>query len=205
MEQNVDTGAPIAPVAENNKQNGGDGLKIATAIACIVAVCGIGFGVYGMMQSSQKENQISDLKVQIENLNGKIISLETETSNNESESTPESSKNAVATRVCSGVYSGDAAIGQNAQTGEYINGVLSISLNIDGTYELSKEGMNGEKGTYAIIEDALLLKTAPHICNSDTMDCSAKYSQFLQINEDCSEISWGYGSLFFNPDFVLKK
>lgn len=77
MEQNVDTGAPIAPVAENNKQNGGNGLKIATAIACIVAVCGIGLGVYGMIQSSQKDNQISDLKVQIKEGDGTVTTIET--------------------------------------------------------------------------------------------------------------------------------
>lgn len=77
MEENADAGAPVAPVAEN-KQKSGNGLKIATVIACIVAVCGIGFGVYGMMQSSQKDNQISDLKVQIENRDGAITELETE-------------------------------------------------------------------------------------------------------------------------------
>ena len=47
-------------------------------IACVVAICGIGFGVYGMIQSSQKDNQISDLKVQIEDSNGKVTTLETE-------------------------------------------------------------------------------------------------------------------------------
>ena len=65
MEQNADTGVPVTPVVEN-KQKSGKGLKIATAIACIVAVCGIGFGVYGMLQSLQKDNQISDLQNQIE-------------------------------------------------------------------------------------------------------------------------------------------
>lgn len=66
MEQSSDTSVPIAPVVENNKQNGGNGLKIAMAIACIVAVCGIGFGVYGVIQVSDKDNQISNLKTQIE-------------------------------------------------------------------------------------------------------------------------------------------
>ena len=65
MEQTADAGIPVAPVVEN-KQKSGNGLKIATAIACIVAVCGIGFGVYGMMQSSQKDSQISDLKTQVD-------------------------------------------------------------------------------------------------------------------------------------------
>ena len=63
MEQNTNTGVPVTPVV-NNKQKSGNGLKIATAIACIVAICGIGFGVYGMIQSAQKDNQISDLKNQ---------------------------------------------------------------------------------------------------------------------------------------------
>ncbi len=74
MEQNADTGIPVAPMAEN-KQKSGNGLKIATAIACVVAVCGIGFGIYGIMQSSQKDSQISDLRVQVDNLNGRIAAL----------------------------------------------------------------------------------------------------------------------------------
>ena len=86
MEQNADTGVPVAPMVEN-KQKSGNGLKIATVIACAVAVCGIGFGVYGMMQSSQKDSQISDLKVQIKEDDGTITTIETPeietTTNNE--------------------------------------------------------------------------------------------------------------------------
>ena len=77
MEQNVDTGAPMTPIVDS-KQNSGNGLKVATAIACVVAVCGVGFGVYGMIQSSQKDSQISDLKVQVENKDGTITELETD-------------------------------------------------------------------------------------------------------------------------------
>ena len=77
MEQSSDASASIAPAAENNKQNGGNGLKIATAIACLVAVCGIGFGVYGVMQVSNRDSQISDLKIQIKDSNDKIAALET--------------------------------------------------------------------------------------------------------------------------------
>ena len=76
MEQSAEAGAPMVPVVEN-KQKSGNGLKIATAIACVVAVCGIGFGVYGMMQSSQKESQISDLRVQIKEEDGTITTIET--------------------------------------------------------------------------------------------------------------------------------
>lgn len=62
--------------AMDYKQKNDKTLKIITGIACIVAVCGIGFGVYGMMQSSEKDNQISDLKTQANNLNNKISLLE---------------------------------------------------------------------------------------------------------------------------------
>ena len=75
MEQNA---AAAMPVMDSGNQKGGNGLKIATAIASVVAVCGIGFGIYGMIQSSQKDSQISDLKVQVEDSNGKITTLETE-------------------------------------------------------------------------------------------------------------------------------
>ncbi len=67
MEQNTDAGVPVVTMADN-KQNNGNGLKIVTAIACAVAVCGIGLGVYGMMQSSDKDGQISDLKTRIDKL-----------------------------------------------------------------------------------------------------------------------------------------
>lgn len=75
MEQNTNTGVSVTPVVEN-KQKGGNGLKIATVAACVIAVCGIGFGVYGMIQGSDKDNQISDLKTQVNNLNNKISLLE---------------------------------------------------------------------------------------------------------------------------------
>lgn len=71
MEQNVDAGAPMMTVVDS-KQKSGNGLKIATAIACVVAVCGIGFGAYSMIQCSEKDKQVSVLKTQIENTNEEI-------------------------------------------------------------------------------------------------------------------------------------
>ena len=73
MEQNM---TAAMPEMGGSKQQG-NGLKIATAIASVIAVCGIGFGVYGMVQSSQKDNQISDLKVQIKNEDGTVTTIET--------------------------------------------------------------------------------------------------------------------------------
>ena len=82
MEQNIDTGAQMTPVVDN-KRKGGNGLKIATAIACVVAVCGIGFGVYGMIDAGSakdlafsKDAKISDLNSEVTNLNARIKDLE---------------------------------------------------------------------------------------------------------------------------------
>lgn len=75
MEQNANTGAPMTPVVDN-KQKSGNGLKIATAIACIAAICGIGFGVYGIMQVSEKDSQISNLKAQVEELEERVANID---------------------------------------------------------------------------------------------------------------------------------
>ena len=67
MEQNTNTGVPITPVIDN-KQKNGNGLKITTAIACVVAVCGIGFGVFGIIQNTSSNTEIENLKNQIAEL-----------------------------------------------------------------------------------------------------------------------------------------
>lgn len=74
MEQDVNS---TTPVINKDKPNDKKGWKIATVIASILAVCGIGFGVYGMVQSIQKDGQISDLKVQIREDDGTITTIET--------------------------------------------------------------------------------------------------------------------------------
>lgn len=128
----------------------------------------------------------------------------TTTVNNDKKETTDEKNNAVETRECTGVYSGIAALTQDIQTEQYEQGTLTIELKSDGTYELKKENMNSAMGNYTIIENALLLKTSPETTGPGG-DTSAKYSQYLNISNDCSTISLGYGSYFFNPDFTLTK
>lgn len=123
---------------------------------------------------------------------------------NEKAETTTEKANTIETRKCTGVYTGTAALTQDVQTKEYGKGTLTIELKSDGTYELKKENMNGASGSYTIIENALLLKTSPETTGPGG-DSSAKYSQYLNINDDCSTISWGYGSYFFDPAFTLTK
>ena len=90
MEQDIVT---TTPVINNDRQSNVNGWKITTVIASIVAVCGIGFGVYGVMQSSQKDNRISALNSEITGLKQSIEELEnTITDIKTNNTTPETNK-----------------------------------------------------------------------------------------------------------------
>ncbi len=75
------TELPTTPMVNNDKKKSSKGLKIVTVIACIIAVCGIGFGVFEVIQSAQKDSQISDLKTQINNTATTIDAIENKSVN----------------------------------------------------------------------------------------------------------------------------
>lgn len=80
MEQNTEQNAvqettDNIPTSETKKKN--TGLIAGMVICAVFAIGGVAFGIYGMTQNSSKDNQISDLKFQIEDFNNKIASLET--------------------------------------------------------------------------------------------------------------------------------
>ncbi len=118
--------------------------------------------------------------------------------------TVEENDNYIKTRKCTGKYTGVGAIGKDAISGELEKGNITIELKEDGTYTLEKENPVNTTGEYTIIENTLLLKTTPDTC-APGIKCTANYSQYLYINEDCTKISTGYGSYFFSPDFTLEK
>ena len=82
MEPNTEAEAPVVSAVKEQPKNN-NGLKIVTALTSVVAICGIGFGVFGMMQSIEKDNQISDLKNQVTTLNNKIVSIENDNDTSE--------------------------------------------------------------------------------------------------------------------------
>lgn len=117
----------------------------------------------------------------------------------------EDSNNTIEIRSCIGTYSGQGAVTEDARTGEKTNGTITVDLKEDGTYKLTKSGMDQYwTGHYTIIENALLLKEGPSTCGPGA-DCSEKYSSFLNIADDCSKITGGYGSVFFDSNFTLTK
>lgn len=80
MEQN---GVTATPVMESGKQSDGKGWKIATIVASVVAVCGIGFGVYCLIENNNKTQEISNLKTQIEEQNRIITELNEQDNNSQ--------------------------------------------------------------------------------------------------------------------------
>ena len=182
---------------ETNKKNGS--IVVIVVLTILVVVLG-GYIVYDKFLNDNntninEENSTNKTNAKNENENPK----EDDTSQDITEN-----NGYLKTRICAGIYSGNAAITQNALTGEYDTGTLTIELKTNGTYELKKDNISNSSGEYSIIDNTLLLKTAPDICGGSA-DCSAKYSQYLSISDDCSSISWGYGSYFFDPDFTLNK
>ena len=167
MERNSDSSAPIAPAVGNNKQNGGNGLKIATAIACIVAVCGIGFGAYGVIQVSDKDNQISNLKTQIEKLEsvGKSeepIIIDTDT--NKSDGSESFSANILTNikKLGDTTYGFESINSGNGTVYAYINSNGDLILEKDKKYTVASnvifadfllEGNGGAPSLYFVKDD----------------------------------------------------
>ena len=65
-----------APITSPSKPSKPKALIATTVICAILAVAGIGFGVYGMLDANQKSQQTSDLKTDIANKNTTITELE---------------------------------------------------------------------------------------------------------------------------------
>lgn len=64
MEQNE---AMNMPTYDSVRRKSGAGGKIIVVLAFLLAIGGIGFGVYSMMQCSEKDNKIADLENQVKN------------------------------------------------------------------------------------------------------------------------------------------
>ncbi|MBR3329422.1 hypothetical protein IKG29_02760 [Candidatus Saccharibacteria bacterium] len=166
MEQNADTGVPVAPVVDN-KQKDGNGLKIATAIACVVAVCGIGLGAYGVIQVSDKDNQISNLKTQIEKLeavekNEEPIIIDTDT--NESDGSGSFSANILTNikKLGDTTYGFKSINSGNGTVYAYINSNGDLILEKDKKYTVTSnvifadflwEGNGGAPSLYFVKDD----------------------------------------------------
>lgn len=117
--------------------------------------------------------------------------------------------NTVETRKCVGTYSGEAVVAVSSNGQDKYTGTITIKLSEDGSYDLKKYNSNGvysggTVGKYMIAKNVLLLGTRNETCA--TSDClEEKYTQLLQVSDDCSSISSGIGSYFFDSNFKLTK
>lgn len=80
------------PTQSENQPKTNNALKITTAICVILALGGIAFGVYELMDSNQKSSTISALENEKSEKEAKIAELETTISNLEAESETQSEK-----------------------------------------------------------------------------------------------------------------
>lgn len=71
MDQNPQP-AIVAKPASNN------GLKIVTIVTSILAICGVGFGIYGMTKGSTTTEKASDFKVEVVDEDGQKSTIESE-------------------------------------------------------------------------------------------------------------------------------
>lgn len=68
---------PAAPVAPIQAAKTSNGAKIAVIISVAVAICGLGFGIFGMTKASEKKVDLSDLEVQVKTETGETTTIKT--------------------------------------------------------------------------------------------------------------------------------
>ena len=90
MEQNANT---TTPVIDKGNQKNKNGLKIATVIVSIVAVCGIGFGIWAALDANSQKSQIDSLKQQNTILQEQITELTAKLNEKTSENTADKTDN----------------------------------------------------------------------------------------------------------------
>lgn len=189
MDQNFNTGASTSPVASYN-QKSGNGLKIFAAVACVAAVCGIGFGVYGMVQGSQK-NSVSDLKIQVKGDNGEVTTVEAPEIETVANGTTVTITNPTTASASSKEYIYVGEWGVKIKIPENLKGVSYIYNNYDH-YTLCVDGVaNG--GQYAPA-------FADITSNTGGLGCLAQYfgSELTETQKQAAVYSSGDSYLIYS-------
>ena len=191
---NVQTGASISASEQNNmmaegseKKKGGNGMLYGMILCAILAVGGIGFGVWAMMdgnsQVAKKDEQISTLKKHNSELQEQL-------SNN----TVENDLSDDSARTCSGTYYGEAS-------GTLSNGLsydlkYTYILNDDGTFSADHGGTSGTDGKYMINDNTISL--VGHVETGGSRDEATSYvTKDYIITDDCSLIKVNDGEVRF--------
>ena len=175
---------------QKTKNGFGPGFMVILVVLFLIGI-GLGFAASKILDEPVKKDNTEEKEKK-------------ETKKEETTTKIEEKKNTVETRSCVGVYSGQGAISQDAQTGKNTMGTITVDLKDDGTYKITKGDMEQYwTGKYIIIENAVLLKEYVHTYGpSDNYEA---YTGFLNIRSDCSKIEGGYGSIFFDSNFELTK
>lgn len=76
MDNQKNSSTPGATSHQTKKSNSVKGLIAGMVVCAILAVAGIGFGVYGMLQTNSKSSEIAELKLKISDQNQKLNTID---------------------------------------------------------------------------------------------------------------------------------
>jgi hypothetical protein len=111
------------------------------------------------------------------------------------------------TRVCSGTYAGKGTVLVDVNY-KKTEGDITVILSEDGKFEIKKstngQAINGDAGIYEIYDDTIIFKATPHTSGPEDTGKYVKVG-YATIDGECSSISSGYGSIFLDSLFTLKK
>ena len=170
MEQNA---TMAMPPANNNGRKQGKGSSVAVIIASIIAVCGVGFGAYGMIQGAKKDDLASNLKVQIEGRDGTITTID-------SDKVKISDDSHTVTISESKDVRKNPIIKSNDKSLEYQLDLITPAYSIDGAYyRVNQTIVNGEMSS----------------CGYYQLEEPTSYSSLGPIKE-CSGISGISGKIY---------
>lgn len=76
MDNQKNSSTPSATSHQTKKSNSIKGLIAGMVVCAILAVAGVGFGVYGMLQTNSKSSEIAELKLKISDQNQKLNTID---------------------------------------------------------------------------------------------------------------------------------
>ena len=162
--------------------------KNMVIIILVVLVVGLGCTLGYVLLNKENNTENKTKNIQETSSEKESLTDKENTTENEIENAQEISSegenltdkdNVVVTRMCVGVYSG-------AVSGAHSPGTLTVELKSNGAYLVD----GYETGTYKIIDNALLLITAPDTCGPG-QTCQASYD-LGTISDDCNTMYWPY-------------
>lgn len=177
----ADSSRPGNDVVFQDKPKKNTGVILTIVLLVLLAVGGIGFGVWAMMDGNQREDQlnqqISNLKTQNNELQDKLLKIDNENSNNNQVSDSGT--------YCVGTYYGEAS--GTLSSGLAYDYKYKYVLDDSGGFTADFGGVSGAKGFYVINGNTISLISERELTGSDGEATQYATKDYV-IADDCSYI-----------------